>query len=277
MNLHLRLRIAPLMASLLLAAVMLPATPGRAAAATYSGYNLPFAGGTRIVVTQTWCGSFSHHPSSGCVNAYDFANPSGTTLGMPVVAAMDGDVVAARTGQTLNQCGGSGADHANYVKISHANGTQTWYWHLNAAVVVAGRHVHRGQLIGFVGNTGFSCGAHLHFQLSVNSATYSLAENGGAQLPYGWKGYSQNYQTTLTATRTSGSVSLTWVNSATDSPRFVVQRSFTSATSGWSTLASRSPTIRSYTDSIPSYVSPIWYRVGAETNLRTMWSPTVKV
>jgi murein DD-endopeptidase MepM/ murein hydrolase activator NlpD len=49
--------------------------------------------------------------------------------------------------------------------IEHANGLQTRYGHMSRLNVVAGQHVERGQIIGFVGSTGLSTGPHLHYEV----------------------------------------------------------------------------------------------------------------
>jgi murein DD-endopeptidase MepM/ murein hydrolase activator NlpD len=79
-------------------------------------------------------------------------------IGAPVMAAADGDVVVARQG-------GYNGGYGNYVVISHANGTQTLYGHLQSVAVSPGQHVSQGETIGYLGNTGRSTGPHLHFEV----------------------------------------------------------------------------------------------------------------
>ena len=54
----------------------------------------------------------------------------------------------------------------NYVKIDHQDGYSSIYMHMTHYVVARGEYVKAGQLIGYVGNTGLSKGAHLHFGIS---------------------------------------------------------------------------------------------------------------
>ena len=76
----------------------------------------------------------------------------------PCVAADGGTVVSAGWNGGYGYC----------VKIDHGGGLQTTYSHLNAIHVVAGQKVSRGQQVGLVGNTGWSSGPHLHFEVIRN-------------------------------------------------------------------------------------------------------------
>jgi murein DD-endopeptidase MepM/ murein hydrolase activator NlpD len=84
----------------------------------------------------------------------DISVPEGT----PIVAPANGNVTLARWD------GGLG----NTIRINHGYGYETIYGHLNKILVHPGQRVKRGQLIGLVGNTGFSTGPHLHYQVQVN-------------------------------------------------------------------------------------------------------------
>lgn len=79
-------------------------------------------------------------------------------IGDPVVATFDG-VVRQRFYDT---------GYGNVIFLQHENGMETIYGHLNGFNVVAGQTVKKGDLIGFVGNTGQSTGPHLHFELRVD-------------------------------------------------------------------------------------------------------------
>lgn len=87
----------------------------------------------------------------------DIAVPAGTE----VRAAAGGTVTAS----TYGSAGG------NYVIITHENGTQSYYGHLQTRTVSKGDSVERGQIIGLSGATGKVTGAHLHFQLTYNDRT----------------------------------------------------------------------------------------------------------
>lgn len=61
--------------------------------------------------------------------------------------------------------------NGNYVSISHGNGYGSLYAHLDYATVSAGEYVTQGQVIGYVGSTGWSSGPHLHFEIHLNGST----------------------------------------------------------------------------------------------------------
>lgn len=80
-------------------------------------------------------------------------------VGTPTYAADAGTVVIA----------GWSDSAGNWVVINHGNGLVTKYMHHSALAVSAGQYVQKGQQIGYVGNTGNSFGAHLHFQVELNN------------------------------------------------------------------------------------------------------------
>jgi LysM repeat protein len=84
-------------------------------------------------------------------NGIDLAGP----LGTPVVSAMAGKVAKIGVHPT----------YGRYIIISHSGGYQTWYAHLQKAFAEQGKTVAQGQLIGEMGNTGYSTGPHLHFSI----------------------------------------------------------------------------------------------------------------
>jgi murein DD-endopeptidase MepM/ murein hydrolase activator NlpD len=56
------------------------------------------------------------------------------------------------------------------VVVNHGDGYSSVYMHMTKYVVSAGQTVSAGQLLGYVGNSGVSTGAHLHFAISKNGS-----------------------------------------------------------------------------------------------------------
>lgn len=81
-----------------------------------------------------------------------------TDRGQPVYVTADGSVEsAAYTG-----------DFGNLIVVNHGFGLSTRYGHLSAFAVRPGQSIRRGDVIGYVGSTGRSTGAHLHYEILVN-------------------------------------------------------------------------------------------------------------
>jgi len=85
----------------------------------------------------------------------DICAPYGT----PVRAAGDGDV----SGEQL------GAGYGRGVMVNHGHDLVTVYGHLSAIAVLPGQHVVRGQVIGYVGESGRATGPHLHYEVRVHN------------------------------------------------------------------------------------------------------------
>ncbi|QWG24218.1 M23 family metallopeptidase [Bradyrhizobium sediminis] len=99
------------------------------------------------------------HPILGYVKMHtgvDWASPYGT----PIFASGNGMV------ERVGWEGGYG----KYVRIKHNNGYETAYGHMSAYAkgMEPGKRVRQGQVIGFVGSTGMSTGAHVHYEILVN-------------------------------------------------------------------------------------------------------------
>ncbi|MDR2097861.1 MAG: M23 family metallopeptidase [Spirochaetaceae bacterium] len=95
-------------------------------------------------------------------SAVDLAANTGT----PVKAAADGKVTTAAYSQIFG----------NYLIITHSGGFQSMYAHLNSTNVKTGTRVSQGDLIGEVGSTGRSTGAHLHFAIYKNGRAVNPLE-----------------------------------------------------------------------------------------------------
>jgi murein DD-endopeptidase MepM/ murein hydrolase activator NlpD len=99
------------------------------------------------------------HPILGYVKMHtgvDWATPYGT----PIFASGNGVVEVA----------GWEGGYGKYVKLKHNNGYETAYGHMSAFAkgLEPGKRVRQGQVIGFVGSTGQSTGAHVHYEILVN-------------------------------------------------------------------------------------------------------------
>lgn len=97
----------------------------------------------------------------------DIAPPAGT----PIRAAKAGVVISA----------GPYGGYGNFVVIDHGGGLATAYAHQSRIAVSDGQSVSQGQVIGYVGNTGFSTGPHLHFEVRVGGSAQNprAYESGG--------------------------------------------------------------------------------------------------
>ena len=80
-------------------------------------------------------------------------------VGTPIKAADSGFII---------KVGWSEAGYGNHIIIDHRNGYKTLYAHLTSYVVNVADSVKKGQVIGFLGNTGKSTGPHLHFEIIKN-------------------------------------------------------------------------------------------------------------
>jgi len=161
-------------------------------------YRYPWKGGVKYTVGQ---GNNNPPPAShnGSQSfAFDFGLPSGTE----VRAARAGKVEwlqesltatynpnAPTTPSNTPFVPGSRDNWGNAVRIRHAGGFTSWYFHLqpNSVKVNVGDEVRQGQVIALSDNTGRSSGAHLHFQVQADSLDWgqSVAHTFGedCQLP----------------------------------------------------------------------------------------------
>ncbi len=86
----------------------------------------------------------------------DFAAPQGT----PIYATANGVVQSA---------GNSGDGYGNHVIINHGYGYETLYGHMFKVKARKGQKLKRGEIIGYVGNTGKSTGPHCHYEVHKNN------------------------------------------------------------------------------------------------------------
>lgn len=85
-----------------------------------------------------------------------------------------GDDVHAAAAGTIVSAGWDGG-YGEKIDIDHGNGYHTWYAHLSRIDVSVGDYVHKGEHIALVGDTGFSTGPHLHYQIMLNGTAVDPA------------------------------------------------------------------------------------------------------
>lgn len=123
---------------------------------------LSYGGGNNYGVTTGRLTSgygYRTHPISGVKtfhNGIDIAAPTGTG----VYSYASGTVISVSQNNTLGK----------YIAIDHGNGLVTRYLHLSKFNVNKGDKVGTGDRIGSVGNTGYSTGSHLHFEVLKNGS-----------------------------------------------------------------------------------------------------------
>jgi hypothetical protein len=103
-------------------------------------------------ITSTY--GMRRHPILGYTRMHSGVD-FGASWGSPIYAVTDGRV----------QYAGWHGGHGNYVRLDHGGGIATGYGHMSRIAAAPGATVRRGQVIGYVGSTGLSTGAHLHYEV----------------------------------------------------------------------------------------------------------------
>ncbi len=117
-------------------------------------YPLPY----RVPVTSAY--GYRVHPVTGAWSFHTGVD-LGAGEGTPIYATRSGTVTTATYSDV----------YGNYVTINHGDGYSSLYGHMTHYVVSAGEYVSQGEVIGYVGSTGWSTGAHLHFTIYYNGST----------------------------------------------------------------------------------------------------------
>jgi hypothetical protein len=99
-------------------------------------------------------GWYFHDPRNPTHIGLDY----GCRMGDPIYAADNGVVTIA----------GWNGGYGNLVEVNHGNGHITRYAHFSQIAVGCGNSIYQGQLLGYCGSTGYSTGAHLHFEIRMN-------------------------------------------------------------------------------------------------------------
>lgn len=147
-------RAAAAMAQGSIAAGQMPmATVNMSSTVSTSGYLWPVPSSTRITSPY---GARSNPFTGG----YDFH------MGTDIAAPMGTPTISSRPGKIIIQV--FHPSYGNYVVVDHGDGISTVYAHLSGFACAPGAIVEAGQVIGFIGSTGSSTGAHLHFEVRIN-------------------------------------------------------------------------------------------------------------
>ncbi len=104
--------------------------------------------------------SWNHAKRGNHNRAMDIGSLYGSSNGRPIYSVADGKVIKA----AYDSYSG------NHILIDHGSGVVTYYGHCSSMIVSAGTKVSQGQIIGYVGSTGYVTGPHLHFELRVNGS-----------------------------------------------------------------------------------------------------------
>lgn len=122
-----------------------------------SGFRYPLPGGSSYVSCAY---GYRYHPIYGYYKMHygvDLAASAGT----PIYATKSGTVTMA----------GYSSVNGNYVSINHGDGYSSLYAHMTNYTVSNGQYVKQGEVIGYVGSTGWSTGPHLHFEIYYGGST----------------------------------------------------------------------------------------------------------
>ena len=107
-----------------------------------------------------------HEPSGYGMRMHPIYKYEKFHAGMDFTANTGTKIYATGDGVVLTAEYGSG--YGNHVVINHGYGYKTLYGHMEKFVARVGQKVKRGELIGYVGNTGLSAGPHVHYEVHKN-------------------------------------------------------------------------------------------------------------
>lgn len=111
---------------------------------------------------STYFGGSTPFQPGGGHGGLDLVNSAGT----PIYAAADGTVTSVQE----MMYNGRFYAYGRYIVVGHNARWSSLYAHLQAALVTTGDEVKRGQIIGYMGSTGWSTGPHLHFEIWDSSS-----------------------------------------------------------------------------------------------------------
>lgn len=132
---------------------------GSLQASTYNFSNSGVSGGTNV-------GGYIWPVNGGYISCpiYGYPGHTGTDI-----AADPGTLIFASKSGTVEYAGWSNGYGYN-ILINHGDGTKTRYAHCSSLATVTGSYVTQGQVIGYVGRTGWATGPHCHFEIIANGS-----------------------------------------------------------------------------------------------------------
>lgn len=145
-----------------------------------------FGGGFKWPVSSTnITAGFGSYVINGIRRAH-YGVDVGISVGTPVYAAARGEISTvfnkisdpygpSNSALKWSFKADNGGGFGNYIMIAHGSGYVTVYGHLSRVIVSSGK-VEQGDLIGYSGSTGYSTGAHLHFEIRRNTVAVNPSE-----------------------------------------------------------------------------------------------------
>lgn len=112
-------------------------------------------------------GTFIYPSNNHTLSGFDYSPE--TNHNALDIAGNEGEAVYASDAGVIVYAGWNEYGYGNMVMIDHGNGFQTLYAHMSALNVGCGQSVGQGEVIGAIGNTGNSSGAHLHFEIMAGT------------------------------------------------------------------------------------------------------------
>ena len=126
--------------------------------------------GSTATGTYIWpCPSSTYVTSAFGMREHPLFGDERPHSGIDIAGSAGSEVMAADSGTVAGATYSS--SYGNYVTIYHSNGDYTLYAHMSSLAVTAGQNVTQGDVIGYVGSTGWATGPHLHFEIRVNGST----------------------------------------------------------------------------------------------------------
>ena len=126
--------------------------------------------GSTATGTYIWpCPSSTYVTSAYGMREHPLFGDERPHSGIDIAGSAGSEVLAADSGTVAVATYSS--SYGNYVTIYHSNGDYTLYAHMSSLTVSAGQTVTQGDVIGYVGSTGWATGPHLHFEIRVNGST----------------------------------------------------------------------------------------------------------